>query len=69
MDMKGSPIWDVPLEEISLFVFGNEARGVPQEFSQRFQRFSIPGSGKVESLNLSVTATTLMFELDRQRKQ
>ncbi|HYP16114.1 MAG TPA: RNA methyltransferase, partial [Opitutus sp.] len=45
-------------------VLGNEERGLSPEIEAACtRRVTIPGSGKVESLNVSVAAAVLMWEL------
>lgn len=49
-------------------VFGNEHRGLSEELTHLCDKtLFIPMRGFVESLNLSVTAGILLFELTRQR--
>jgi TrmH family RNA methyltransferase len=42
-----------------IWVFGNEARGIPEEW--KVKRVSIPMSGGAESLNLASAAAVVMF--------
>ncbi len=50
-------------------VFGNENRGVSAEAIQGADHLlTIPMSGMVQSLNLSVTAAISLFEITRQRQ-
>lgn len=50
-------------------VFGNEKIGLSEyAIKQADRRLTIPMSGMVQSLNLSVTAALMMFELTRQRQ-
>jgi len=51
------------------FVLGNEAWGVPAELASAVDaRVSIPMSKSVESLNVGMAATVLLFEAARQRR-
>lgn len=43
----------------AIWVFGNEARGIPDEW--KVNRVSIPMSGRAESLNLASAAAVVMF--------
>ncbi|MFA5026184.1 MAG: RNA methyltransferase [Candidatus Shapirobacteria bacterium] len=50
-------------------VLGNEHRGLSEEaIKGADEKIYIPMKGMVQSLNISVTAAILMYELDRQRK-
>jgi tRNA (guanosine-2'-O-)-methyltransferase len=50
-------------------VLGNEHRGLSVEaIKGADEKIYIPMKGMVQSLNISVTAAILMFEVDRQRK-
>ena len=51
------------------FVLGNEKRGLsPKAIELADHRIMIPMQGMIQSLNLSVTASICLFELNRQRK-
>ncbi|MGB1091013.1 MAG: TrmH family RNA methyltransferase [Oceanobacter sp.] len=71
LDMKGSPIQDASFQNFDCYLFGNEARGVPQQQADQMQltRFTIPsgssGSPGVESLNLGTAVSTCVYELSR----
>lgn len=67
---KSESIYNIDLsgERIAL-VLGNERDGVTEEVLRRANRkIHIPMAGMVQSLNLSVTAAVLLFEISRQRK-
>lgn len=50
------------------FVFGNEARGLPQDvLALADVTVRVPHSGKAESLNLAAAATVCLFEWARRR--
>ncbi|MCX7996467.1 MAG: RNA methyltransferase [Patescibacteria group bacterium] len=50
-------------------LFGNEARGLSEKAIQLADRkLIIPMTGFVQSLNLSVTCSIFLFELNRQRR-
>lgn len=56
--------WTVPVA----IVLGNEAAGLGTEVTDRLDdRVTIPMAGTVESLNVSMAATVLCFEVARQR--
>ena len=51
-------------------MLGNENRGLsPEAVALADRRLTIPMEGMVRSLNLSVTAAILLFEVTRQRRQ
>lgn len=54
LDMQGKSIQDDSFKNFDCYAFGNEARGVPHELLTKAQgtAFTIPGAGKIESLNL-----------------
>jgi len=50
-----------------VFVFGNEARGLPVEILRAVDaRVRVPQSGRADSLNLAAAATVCMFEWKRR---
>jgi tRNA G18 (ribose-2'-O)-methylase SpoU len=52
------------------FVLGNEAWGLPEEMSRRLDVVaSIPMPGPIESLNVGVAGSILLFEAVRQRRE
>ena len=60
-DGNGS-IVELPKNERTILIFGNEARGLP-EISGLNSRASIPMSGRSESLNVASAAAIAMFEV------
>ena len=51
-------------------MFGNEHRGLSDEaIKGADEKIYIPMKGMVQSLNISVTAGIVMYELDRQRRK
>ena len=67
LDMQGDPVQSSNFSSHECFLFGNEARGVPREQLSALgaQRFTIPGSGAIESLNLAATVNMCAYELSR----
>ena len=51
----------------SIIIVGNEANGISSEVAALCQGVKIPINGRAESLNASVAAGILMYELVRQR--
>lgn len=67
LDMAGTPVSDAAFQNFDVYVFGNEARGVPREPLQALaaEAFTIAGSGSIESLNLAVSVALCAYELRR----
>ncbi|MBU0618670.1 23S rRNA (guanosine(2251)-2'-O)-methyltransferase RlmB [Patescibacteria group bacterium] len=62
-------IWQTDLKMPLAFIIGGEAKGMSDNLSSRCDQFvNIPMSGKLGSLNMSVAAGIIMFEVVRQRK-
>jgi TrmH family RNA methyltransferase len=62
-DITGSPLGSVkPLEKI-LLVLGNEAHGLSLEAQRLCQKVTIPMPGEMESLNVAVAGSILMYVL------
>ena len=67
-DMEGLPLSDSDLGPEDYFLLGNEAQGISKSFRNHGQlrKLCIPGSGGAESLNVSVAAGILAYELHRR---
>lgn len=66
----GEPLYDQPLPARSVLVMGAEGGGVSSGLRARADRIvAIPGSGQVESLNVSVAFAVIAAEYTRQRLQ
>ncbi len=66
----GKNYWDHDLKRPTVFLLGNEGGGVsPQIESLADATISIPMQPIVESLNVAMTGTLLMYEASRQRQQ
>jgi TrmH family RNA methyltransferase len=50
----------------AIWIFGNEARGIPRELPAK--RVAIPIDGKAESLNLATAASVVMYAVSAARK-
>lgn len=60
--------YHLPLEKGCAFLIGNEARGLSDKAAALCDRWAkIPMPGKAESLNASIAAGVLMYEVVRQR--
>jgi len=67
LDLRGEPLSSPEFRGQQCFVFGNEARGLPQELVSRLgaRAFSVPGCGAIESLNLAAVTAMCLYELNR----
>lgn len=66
-DMNGRPMWDVRLSGSVAIILGGESKGLSPTLRKKCTAIaSIPLSGDLDSLNVSVTAGLLMFEKCRQ---
>jgi TrmH family RNA methyltransferase len=67
LDLAGEPITTPAFREFDCYVHGNEARGLPGESMARLgaRRFTIAGSGVIDSLNLAATVNICQYELHR----
>jgi TrmH family RNA methyltransferase len=66
----GKTYWDYDLKRPTVFLLGNEGGGVSPEIeSLADATISIPMQPIVESLNVAMTGTLLMYEAARQRLQ
>ena len=63
-------VWDSDFKSATAFVIGSEGTGISRLVGENCDhKVSIPMSGKLSSLNASVSAAVLLFEAVRQRKQ
>ncbi|MDX1491555.1 MAG: RNA methyltransferase [Pseudohongiellaceae bacterium] len=67
LDMAGQAVTSPAFHQADCYVFGNEARGVPVSELEALDAtpFCIPGSGQIESLNLSSVLNICEYELSR----
>jgi TrmH family RNA methyltransferase len=71
MDARGeADLYEQDLSDPVVFVFGNEAWGLPQEMASLADlTVRVPIRGRAESLNLAAAATVCLFEWERQRRE
>ena len=69
--LKGTLCYDEPdYKKPTAFMIGNEGNGLSDEIAECADTYiKIPMQGKVESLNAAISATLLMYETNRQRRQ
>lgn len=67
LHMHGDKISDASFNDYDCYLFGNEARGLPDELLKDicFHSFHIPGSGAIDSLNLASAVNISAYELVR----
>lgn len=58
---------DMQPEGLFSLIFGNEATGLPPEFSEVGQSVVIPHSDRIDSLNLPIAASIAMYEATKGR--
>ena len=65
LDLIGEPVNHPRFAEYDCYLFGNEARGVPQQAlsSPNAQAFTIRGSGTIDSLNLASAVNICVYQL------
>lgn len=61
LDMRGTPVADSSFAEFDAYVFGNEARGLPEGLQA--SAYTIPGAGRIESLNLATVVNICAYVL------
>ena len=59
--------FDVDFSNETILVFGNEANGIDSQILDRSKKISIPMKNSVESLNVAVSASIILYEVSRQR--
>lgn len=64
---KGKDVRKFHFKTKSILIFGNEARGISSDILQLSdQIIGIPSEGKAESLNLSISASIILYEIQRK---
>ena len=67
-DMEGDPVYKTDLRGRTAFVLGSEGGGISRLLYERCDAMvGIPSIGKIDSLNVSVAAGILLYEVCRQR--
>ena len=67
LDLHGQSIASQAFREFDCYLFGNEARGLPQAQMSTLgaKSFTIPGTGAIDSLNVASTVNICLYELNR----
>jgi 23S rRNA (guanosine2251-2'-O)-methyltransferase len=69
-DMQGEPVYDKDLRGRVALVLGSEGAGISRLLGECCDGMvSIPSVGRIDSLNVSVAAGVLLYEIQRQRQQ
>jgi RNA methyltransferase, TrmH family len=65
LDMQGRALPDPVFRHFDCYVFGNEARGLPEGLREALsaELFTIPGHGAIDSLNLATTVNISLYEI------
>ena len=67
-DMEGEPAWNIDLRGRTALVLGSEGAGISRLLRERCDGMArIPSGGRIDSLNVSVAAGVLLYEVQRQR--
>jgi RNA methyltransferase, TrmH family len=65
---EGTTYWECDLTKPTVFLLGNEGMGLPSKIKKRCDLLiSVPMHRNVESLNVAMTGTLLLYEAKRQR--
>jgi len=67
LGLEGEPIASPQFREFDCYVYGSEARGLPQAVLEALKSpaFTIAGSGALESLNVATSVAVCQYELAR----
>ena len=67
-DMEGESVWKKDLRGRTALVLGGEGTGISRLLRERCDAMvGIPAGGRIDSLNVSVAAGVLLYEVRRQR--
>jgi len=69
-DMEGDAVYKKDLSGRTAIILGSEGSGISRLLRERCDGFvGIPSSGRIDSLNVSVAAGVLLYEVQRQRNK
>ncbi|MDR1596323.1 MAG: 23S rRNA (guanosine(2251)-2'-O)-methyltransferase RlmB [Treponema sp.] len=69
-DMAGEAVWAKDLRGRTAIILGGEGTGISRLLREKCDGMvSIPSQGRIDSLNVSVAAGVLLYEIIRQRRQ
>jgi TrmH family RNA methyltransferase len=64
---NSTSVWDSDLCETTAILVGTESQGVSEFWRDKGVNVNVPMFGKVDSLNVSVAASLMLYEAKRQR--
>ncbi|MDR2619043.1 MAG: 23S rRNA (guanosine(2251)-2'-O)-methyltransferase RlmB [Treponema sp.] len=68
-DMEGEAIWEKDLRGRTALILGGEGTGISRLLKESCDgMIAVPSLGRVDSLNVSVAAGIVLYEVQRQRK-
>ena len=68
-DEKSKTIWDIKYDMPTVLVIGSEGKGISRLVKEQCDFLAeIPMQGKINSLNASVSAGIMIYEIRRQQK-
>jgi 23S rRNA (guanosine2251-2'-O)-methyltransferase len=69
-DMGGDPVWSKDLRGRTAIILGGEGTGITRLLKEKCDAVvAVPSRGRIDSLNVSVAAGVLLYEIIRQRGQ
>ena len=69
-DMAGDAVWNRDLRGRTAVILGGEGTGLSRLLKEQCDALvAIPSRGRIDSLNVSVAAGVLLYEISRQRRQ
>ncbi len=66
-DQAAQDLWRADLRLPCALLFGNEGEGLPEDVLRAGSAVRLPMQGQVDSLNLAVAASVLMYEVERRK--
>jgi len=64
LELQGDPLGKMEKKKKYVFVFGSESHGVSEDIQKQVDaRYTIPGKGQAESLNVAIAAGIVMKEI------
>ncbi|MCL2042533.1 MAG: 23S rRNA (guanosine(2251)-2'-O)-methyltransferase RlmB [Treponema sp.] len=69
-DIQGDPVYEKDLRGRTALILGSEGSGISRLLRESCDGFvGIPSQGKIDSLNVSVAAGVLLYEVQRQKSK
>jgi RNA methyltransferase, TrmH family len=66
---QGTPLSEIRFDGPVAVAIGSEGAGLPEELGRAGEKFTIPISPTVESLNAATAAAVVLYEIARQRRE